>query len=65
MQPESAMRGAGWMRADIAPEKKTDGRDGRWAGLGVTGGTKAEGQSQTGQQDHRRHGSYDEAWEEG
>ncbi len=67
MQPESVMRGAGGMRADIALEKNTDGRDGRRAGLGVTsqGARKAEGQSQAGQQDHRRHESYDEAWEEG
>jgi hypothetical protein len=34
VQPESAMRGAGGIRADIAPEKKTDGRDGRGAGMG-------------------------------
>ena len=40
VQSESAMRGAGRMRADRAPEKNTDGRDGRGAGLGVTGGTK-------------------------
>ena len=40
VQPESAMRGDEGIRADIAPEKKTDGNEGRESGLGVTGGTK-------------------------
>jgi hypothetical protein len=43
VQPESAMRGAGGTRADIAPEKNTDGKDGRGAGLGIAGGTKGWG----------------------
>jgi hypothetical protein len=40
VQPESAMSGDEGIRADIAPENKTDGSEGRKAGLVVTGGTK-------------------------
>jgi hypothetical protein len=60
VQPESAMRGAGGIWADIAPEKNTDERDGRgFLGWVLQAARKAGEQSRAGQRDHTRHETQD------